>query len=226
MKKQLLKPPTVKAIKTLDVPLTSVALDALAEKLSKVTLVMPGEAVLTYNEAASQEKAWKKIKEDKRPDVEEKALAALFEHNTSGHQPVKTVAVQDSTGATCNVTMQDKYSDVDAIKVRSALALLGKTDPNVFVEEKLVVQFDTKAFYNAEGDLLSDYYQDMLAAIQDVAIKHGRPCPLAAGKVTAVKDDFGTLRWTEFSGEQQGQVSLLFPTTVTLTPVAPKKVQE
>lgn len=215
-----------KPLKSLNVE-TSPAIKAPGDTApEKVTFELPGSEVKDYNHAAAQEKAWKKIKEEKKPSLESDALEVLYDHNTQNQDnPVKTVCLVDSTGAACNVSLRDTYDKTnhDPEQVIKGLFELGQNDPNKFVAEKLVIGFDTDFFYDESGNLRREFYHEMLAACRDVAERHGLPSPLHSTKAVTVKPGFSELRWKVFTKDQQPRVSRLFPATVSLTPLAPEK---
>lgn len=223
--------PKSKSITSVDVPLAPASAEATSKAPDKITLNLgskdePNSDVKVYNHAAQQEKAWKKIKDESKPKVQVDALTKLYEHNTDNpDHPVKTVCVVDSTGAACNVTLKDTYgaANHDPVKVTAGLRELGKTDPNKFVAEKVVIGFDTKVFYGEDGSLNTELYTAMMEAIGDVALEHSVPSPFSSTKVVSVKEGFADLRWTAFTEAQQERVSELFPATVSLTPLAPEK---
>lgn len=220
-----------KALKSLNVELAPAAAEATSSAPDKLTVVLgteevPNSDVKDYNHAAAQEKAWKKIKEDKKPKLEDSALTKLYSHNTENpDSAVKTVCLVDSTGAACNVSLKDTYDKAqhDPEKVTNGLFSLGQKDPNKFVAEKVVIGFDTSVFYDENGNLRKEFYHAMLEAIRDVAEEHGLPSPFSSMKVVTVKPGFAETRWKVFTEEQQPQVSKLFPATVSLTPLAPEK---
>jgi hypothetical protein len=218
-----------KPIKSVDVPLAPA--HAVVETSAKITLTLgtrevPNSDVKDYNHAAAQEKAWKIIKDDKKPLVEAPALTRLYDHNTlNPFEPVKTVCVVDSSGAACNVTLKDTYGAAahDPERVTAGLAGLGQVDPNKFVAEKIVVGFNTSVFYDDKGVFRKALYIAMMEAVDDVALTHGVQSPFSSTKVVTVKDGFAEERWKVFTEAQQPAVSKLFPATVSLTPLAPTK---
>ena len=222
---------TPKEIKPLNVPLAPVAAATTKEVSDKLTVNLGSESepstdVKDYNHAAALEKAWKKVKEDIKPKLESLALTRLYERNTDDPvNPVKTVCLVDTTGAACNVTLKDTYSNVqhDPERIIDGLCSLGQLDPNKFVAEKVVIGFDTGVFYDENGGLRKEFYTAMMEAIQDVADEHGLASPFSSSKVVTVKPGFATMRWKAFAEAQQAQVSKLFPATVSLTPLASEK---
>lgn len=223
--------PKSKSITSVDVPLAPASAEATSKAPDKLTVNLgskevPSTEVKDYNHAAAQEKAWKKIKADANPKLSATALERLYWHNTDNpDRPVKTVCLVDSTGAACNVTLKDTYgaANHDPVKVTAGLRELGKTDPNKFVAEKVVIGFDTKVFYGEDGSLNTELYTAMMEAIGDVALEHSVPSPFSSTKVVSVKEGFADLRWTAFTEAQQERVSELFPATVSLTPLASEK---
>lgn len=220
-----------KQIKTINVPLAPATAEATKEAIDKLQVVLgteevPNKEVQTYNHAAAQEKAWKKIKDEAKPKLEQTALDKLFSHNTDlPDHPVKTVCLTDSTGASLNVSLKDTYENAqhNPEVVTKGLLALGKTDPNKFVAEKVIIGFDTAVFYDANGALRTDFYLAVMNSLQDIAAEHGVNSPFSSSKVVTVKPGFAELRWKEFTEQQQPQVSKLFPATVSLTPIAPEK---
>jgi hypothetical protein len=213
----------VKPLKRLNVPVAPEAAEE-ADKIAVVTLRINGEAVRDYVEADAQVKAWEKIKGEKRPDVQDAGLVELYRYNcATSHSPVKTVKVVDGTGSACNVTLADTYgkAQLDPTTVITQLAGLGKTDPNVFVAEKVAIKFDTSVFYDADGNLRENFYVDVLKAMFTISEKYGVNSPFISTTVVSPKDGLAEKRWSEFKVEQQAAVSKVFPATVTLKPVAP-----
>ena len=231
MKNNMKTEPKSKAIKSLDVPLAPAAAGANETSTEKLTLVLgteevPNNDVESYNDAAAQEKAWKKIKDDKKPKIQNGALGKLYEYNTDHPDaPLKTVCVVDSTGAACNVSLKDTYGNVahDPTKVTKGLAALGQIDPNKFVAEKVVISFDTSVFYDEKGNLRVDFYTDVMESMSLLALQHDVRSPFSSAKVVTVKEGFAEKRWQVFTEAQQERVTELFPATVSLTPLAPEK---
>lgn len=219
---RLLKPLTGIEVAPAEVP---------AKAADKLTLTLgtpeaPSTLVKDYNHAAAQEKAWKKVKEEKKPGLEQAALDYLYAHNVENPtEAAKTVCVVDGSKSACNVTLKDTYENVahDPDVVTKALWALGINDVNTLVAEKLVIGFDTTVFYDEKGALRKQFYTDMLAAIREVADQHGIPSPMSSHKVVNVKPGFGDKRWTLFSEGQQARVTEVFKPTISAMPVAPAK---
>lgn len=220
-----------KQIKSIDIPLAPATAEATKENNDKLTISLgteevPNKDVQTYNHAAAQEKAWKKIKDESRPKLERLALEKLYSHNTENPDgAAKTVCISDSTGAALNVSLKDTYDKAqhNPDVVTKGLLALGKTDPNKFVAEKVVIGFDTSVFYDENGALRKEFYLAVMESLQAVADEHGVASPFSSSKVVTVKPGFGDLRWREFTEAQQARVTELFPATVSITPLAPEK---
>jgi len=221
-------PAKVKPLKKLDLPVAPDTAEE-SEQAKVIVLNLPGESVADYNDADGRVKAWEKQKKEKRPMVETAGVNELYRHNCQAPEnAVKTVRVVDSTGAACTVTVSDTYdkAQLDPVELTPKLVRLGKTDPNVFVAEKIVLDFDSSVFFDADGELRQEAYVDFLETTTAFAARHGLKNPFSSKKVVSPVDGFAEKRWSEFKVEQQAAVSQIFPATVTLKPVAPVKKPE
>lgn len=213
----------VKPLKKLNVSVAPEAPEE-ADKAKVILLTLTGTDVCAYVEADAQVKAWEKIMAEKRPNVRDAGLVELYRHNCeSPEHPVKTVKVVDETGTACNVTIADTYgkAQLDPASLTPQLLRMGKTDPNVFISEKVAIKFDTSIFYDAEGNLREAFYLDVLTSMGLISRDHGVQNPFSSKIVVSPNDGFAEKRWSEFKVEQQDAVSKMFPATVTLKPVAP-----
>lgn len=214
-------------LKKLDIPVAPAESDTNSE-VKVISLALDGDAVNLYNDADAQTKAWEKEKEKHRPAVEQAALNRLYEFNCgSPDSCVKSVRVTDETGKTCLVSLADTYgkAQLDPKKLLPVLAAMGQADPNALVAEKVRISFDSKVFFDADGNLRKEFYVAVLGAMRDLAVEHGVTNPFSSEKVVSPVDGFAEKRWEVFTVEQQPAVSRLFPATVTLKPAAdtPKK---
>jgi hypothetical protein len=189
-----------------------------------------GDAVTRYNKHAKDEKEAKKAKDKARPEVEVEALDELFKFNVENPKNVKTtIKVTDDEGAKANVSFKNAYAPLsDVQEVLNKLRTLGVSDPNRFVQKKVVIGFDTDVFYDKlDGSLKLDLYLAMMNAIQDVAANHGVPSPFTSHEVLTVKDSFHEDRWNiganespENRADAQAWLRETFKNTVSITPVA------
>lgn len=157
-----------------------------------------GNAVTEYNRQAQREKDAKKAKDKARPGVELVALDELFKFNTTNPDIAKTtVKITDDEGSRANVSFKNAYAALESVdEVISKLKALGVRDPNLYVQKKVVIGFDTTGFYSElDGSLKMELYMDMMHAIQAVAADHGVKSPFTSHEVLAVRESFHKDRW-------------------------------
>ena len=189
-----------------------------------------GNAVTEYNRQAQKEKEAKKAKDKARPGVELIALDELFKFNTENPAEAKvTVKVTDEEGSKANVSFKNSYSPLASVnEVLSKLKALGVRDPNLYVQKKVVIGFDTAGFYDElDGSLRLEYYTAMMEAIQNVAAEHGAKSPFTSHEVLTVKENFHQDRWNigaqgtpEERSDAQAWLRETFKNQVSITPVA------
>lgn len=232
-----MKTPAKKPAKNTMIPLASSGVPLCPPEVTKpeadstcLEIRIHGNSVTEYNRQAEKEKDAKKAKEKARPSVELVALDELFKFNTENPSEAKTtVKVIDDEESKVNVSFKNAYSPLSSVKeVLAKLQALGVRDPNLYVQKKVVIGFETKEFYDTlDGSLKLDLYKDMMQAIQDVAAAHGIKSPFTSTEVLTVKDNFHQDRWSignsgspEERADAQAWLRETFKNTVSLTPVA------
>jgi len=216
-------------LKTLDVPTTSAA---PAPKSTSDIVVVPvtGTALAEYVEHDAAEKSAAAGKKQLRGGIERVGIDKIYEHNVQTPEiPATTAKLIDEAGNAVNVSFTKAYKEVDRPAALSALASLGVTDPNPYLQENVAISFDTSIFLDAKGELRQDLYIAMMEAIEGIALDHKVASPFSSRKVTTVRPDFHTKRWS-IKGKTvldpvqiQAALSKTFVNTVSLTPQAPVK---
>jgi hypothetical protein len=214
------KPVGIVPLQTLDVPVIPASPEAGTTKSKFVHLKVDGTDVTEFGKQSKAEKAAKKLKDDAKATFAAEAIRALFSHNLANPtEPLTTVKVTDDGPGVANVSFKNQYSDLPYTETLAILTKLGVRNPNKFVEEHLVVGFDTSVFYNG-GLLNTELFTEMVEAVQEVAARHGVASPISSTKVLRVKPDFHAERWTIGNNEDDQEIlTETIKNTTSFTPV-------
>jgi hypothetical protein len=208
-----------------------------AEPASKKNVIpvipVEGDTVTRYNEASDQMKASKAVMDELRAELVQKGLEYLFAQNViNPAKPMQSVRLMTvdadlpDNNETLTVTWTKKAVKCVPAAVKDWFAkvktVLGKVaDINLYTEWVVTAKFDTSIFNNPKtGKFDRARYDKVQIALIDVAAELGADNPVTCGKVLVPTDAFNEgKRWSDFTAEQNMELTDVLPTVVTLEPV-------
>lgn len=180
-----------------------------------------GVDVRAFNQAVQDAKDAKSAQDDAREVIMEEALPLFFKHCET-NEAVSSIKIVDEVGATCRLTLQDRYSACDCNAANAIFEDLGY-DAGDYALETVSANFDSKVFITNDGQFNEGLYKDMVEAVARIAKKHNVSNPLSCSTKIMPKPDFHERRFREFTAEENRRLSEVIKCTITLTPVVGKE---
>lgn len=194
-------------------------------------VLVEGTDVKKFNDAVAAEKAAKVIVEDERPDLLETGLAEFLRLRLADQDPshpVKSVYLQDESGAQVLYSFVATYSVIDGEAVEAYLDGELGVDSGEYAEEAVVAAFDASVFKDAAGNFNENLFNRFQKLLDAAAASCKIVNPLTSKKVVKVKPTFHEKRFTDAalkSVEVQQRLCELMPNTQSLKPLVPKEAK-
>jgi len=193
-------------------------------------ILVDGDAIRLYNEAADAAKAAIKVMEEIKPKLVEIGVEEVFRLNCKhGDQPdtlISTVNLKDdATGEICQCTWSKKQLKLDEKAIKRAFSIVRTKDDewakiNRYAAYTPVATFNTDVFF-IKDKFNMDAYEEYVAALQKVADRYGTPNPLKCEKELILSSDFHTVRWADFDFSTNLMLQSIMPTQVNLKAIRP-----
>lgn len=184
-----------------------------------------GDLIKQYNEADKQMKAAEAVMNDLKPEILELGITEIFTRSCANTKkdPTLTVKLQDDEAEVLRVQFTKRYSAVADVDAVETLFTELKSDINEFVQEVVVPKFDDSVLYDADGNFDQKVYDEFRIAIERVAKKLGKDCPLKTTKAVKPKELFHVerfRRWPDAAVQQK--LTACLPNTTQVVPVTVK----
>jgi len=180
------------------------------------TIFVEGQDIKKYVDAAKKAKEAKADQDSVKPAVLALGVPEIMERNCANPRaPVTSVRLIDEADSEVVLSFQDRYSSVNPDAACAALVAAGAKDVNDYIQEEMVVKFDQKVFYTADGKFNAELFVAVREALAGVAKRFGVEGEIIdKEKVVCPNANFHTRRWSDFTALQNEILSEVLPNTV------------